>query len=64
MRHLNLRFVAVNTHTVASKKLAYTSWLSQENVAWEIGAEDSRGTHWRRDKHVTIRIQYLTIVMI
>lgn len=47
MRHLRQRFAAVKTQTVASKKLAYTSWLSHENVAWDIGAAASRWTHWK-----------------
>lgn len=46
IRQRNLRFEALNTQTVASRKLAYISWLSHENVAWEIGAADSRGTHY------------------
>lgn len=45
MRHRSLRLIELNTQMVASSKLAYTSWLSHENVAWDIGAEDSRGTH-------------------
>ena len=33
IRQRNLRFEALNTQIVASKKLAYTSWLSHEKVA-------------------------------
>lgn len=45
IRQRNLRFAALSTQTVASKKLAYISWLSHENVALVIRAEASRGTH-------------------
>lgn len=48
IRQRRRRWEAVNTHTVASKKLAYTNWLSHENIACDIGAEDSRGSHWKK----------------
>lgn len=46
IRQRNPKFEALNTQIVASKKLAYTSWLSHEKVAYDIGADESRGNHY------------------
>lgn len=43
--HRNRRFAELKTHIVASMKLVYINWLSHENVACVIGADDSRTGH-------------------
>lgn len=54
IRHCRWKFGVLNTEAVPSRKIAYTNWLSEENVACEISAKNFPVTHWKYETENTI----------
>lgn len=47
IRHCSWRLGELNTFTVPSKKVAYTNWPSEENVAWVMSGVKFGVNHWK-----------------